>query len=163
MGPSSYHGREPSRLRRDRREQNQPRKRESSWREDERSCDVEFHEAAPGRRVICPRLEMLLVFPRFCASCGLRCFRAIGFILLAAPVYADSYRRQPALDVIHYEIAIELADESDAISGTTRVHVRMRQDGITAMWLDLEAMKVTGLKVGGADAFLHPARWPARF
>src|SRR5262245_18956755 len=75
----------------------------------------------------------------------------IVVIILAAPGYADYYRRLPALDVIHYEIALELADQSDAISATTRVHVRMRQDGITGMWLDLEAMKVDNLKVGDAD------------
>ena len=87
------------------------------------------------------------LFPRLLAPLSL----TIGFILLAAPGYADYYRRQPALDVIHYEIAIDLADENDAISATTRVHVRMRQDGITGMWLDLEAMKVNSLKVGDAD------------
>src|SRR4030095_1066374 len=87
------------------------------------------------------------LFPRLLAPLSL----TIGFILLAAPGYADYYRRQPARDVIHYEIATELADENDAISATTRVHVRMRQDGITGMWLDLEAMKVNSLKVGDAE------------
>jgi aminopeptidase N len=92
-----------------------------------------------------------LVFPCLCVSLPLPLLLPAALILLAAPGYADYYRRQPALDVIHYEIALELADESDAISGTTRVHVRMRQDGITEMWLDLEEMKVNSLKVGDRD------------
>jgi aminopeptidase N len=92
-------------------------------------------------------LSRCFVFARLIVSWRL----PVGLILFASPGYADYYTRQPALDVIHYEIAIELADENDAISATTRVHVRMRQDGITGMWLDLEAMKVNRLKVGSVD------------
>jgi aminopeptidase N len=91
------------------------------------------------------------VFPGLFGPLRLALSLPIGLILFSAPGYADYYRRQPALDVIHYEIAVELSDESDAISGTTRVHVRMRQDGIDGMWLDLEEMRVNSLKVGGVD------------
>jgi len=74
---------------------------------------------------------------------------AASVTLLVSPLYADQYRRQPAIDVIHYDIAIHLADDSDVISGTTRVHLRIHQAGINAMWLDLAGMTVSGLKVGG--------------
>ena len=39
-------------------------------------------------------------------------------LLLAVCGYADTYLRQPAIDVVHYDISLELTDTSDSIAGT---------------------------------------------
>ena len=76
------------------------------------------------------------------------------FLAPAAP--ADTYIRQPAIDVVHYEIALELSDLNDAISGTTRVHAMMQQDGVSGMWLDFAGLKVDKLQVRGMEeSFSH--------
>ncbi len=73
-----------------------------------------------------------------------------AFLLLAAiPAGADTYTRQPAIDVVHYEVEIELNDLTDAISGTTRITVSMQADGVSQMWLDFAEMTVDGVYVGG--------------
>lgn len=77
-------------------------------------------------------------------------------LLFTLPVQADTYFRQPALDVVHYEIAVELKEGSDEISGTARVHVLIQQDDTLGMWFDLEGMNVDRLQVGGMDRpFTH--------
>jgi len=78
-------------------------------------------------------------------------------LLLAIPARADTYVRQPAIDVVHYEIELELSDLTDVISGTTRVHVMMQQDGVSNMWLDFVDMTVDKLLVGGTSRpFIYP-------
>jgi len=74
-------------------------------------------------------------------------------ILLASavPAAADTYSRQPYLDVVHYEVAVELTDHSDRITGNTRIRVRMNDDGVTAMWLDFADMTVDALSVGQTE------------
>ncbi len=82
----------------------------------------------------------------------------IGFsiLFLALRSYADVYSRQPSIDVVHYEISIELTGNSDSISAKARVHVMMRQDSISQMWLDFADMKVDQLLVGGVERpFVH--------
>ena len=76
---------------------------------------------------------------------------AIILLWLAVCGWADSYVRQPLVDVIHYDISLELTDASDSISGTTRVHVRIREDGASGMWLDFSDMEVHRLLVEGAE------------
>jgi aminopeptidase N len=78
-----------------------------------------------------PRLVLLLV----CA--------------LPSPGRADTYPRQPAIDVLHYDLQIELSDASDALRGTARIDARVRRDGTSVMALDLEDMQVERLTVGG--------------
>jgi aminopeptidase N len=70
---------------------------------------------------------------------------------LAMPVFADTYTRQPEIDVVHYEINLELSDSSDTISATTRIHVMMRRDGVSHMWLDFAGMSVDRLTVSGKE------------
>ncbi len=64
---------------------------------------------------------------------------------------ADTYVRQPSVDVFHYDISIELTDTSDSITGTTKVHVLMRNDGVSGMWLDFEGMSMDKLLVQGIE------------
>lgn len=69
---------------------------------------------------------------------------------------ADSYVRQPDVDVIHYEISLDLSDRSNAITGTTGIDVLIRGERVSGMWLDLTAMQVDHLRIGGRDIpFTH--------
>jgi aminopeptidase N len=73
------------------------------------------------------------------------------WMLLAPCVLADNYVRQPALDVIHYDIALEFTEASAAIAGISKIQVRMREDRVSGMWLDFEDMVVDRLLVGGIE------------
>ena len=53
--------------------------------------------------------------------------------LLASSLCADTYPRQPGVDVQHYIFRVTLGDDSDAISGETTVTVRFVEDGL-AEW-----------------------------
>ena len=81
---------------------------------------------------------------------------AICLLLFAAFGQADTYVRQPSVDVIRYEISIELTDDSNSIAGTTRIHVLMRGENVSGMWLDLADMRVDKLIVEGVERpFTH--------
>jgi aminopeptidase N len=76
--------------------------------------------------------------------------RAASWILLFAVLgRADAYVRQPSIDVIHYNISLELRDDSDSITGTTRIQILIRNDNVTGMWLDLADMHVDKLLADG--------------
>jgi aminopeptidase N len=62
---------------------------------------------------------------------------------------ADAYVRQPSIDVLHYDISVELKDGSDSITGTTRIQILMRNDSVPDMWLDLADMHVDKLLADG--------------
>ncbi len=80
----------------------------------------------------------------------------IFLLLFSLPAAGDGYLRQPAVDVVHYEIALDLPESGAAITGTTRVHVMIRKDALSQMWLDCEGLAVENLKVGGVHrAFTH--------
>jgi aminopeptidase N len=70
--------------------------------------------------------------------------------------WADAYIRQPSIDVIHYDIAVELSDQSDSIVGTTKIQILLRAGGVSHIWLDFTDMEVRKLLVGGRDRpFVH--------
>jgi aminopeptidase N len=58
-------------------------------------------------------------------------------VLLAAPCPADTYPRQPGVDVIHYAFRLTLRDEADEIEGAASVDVRFLRDGLSDFALDL--------------------------
>lgn len=72
-------------------------------------------------------------------------------LLLSICGLADSYIRQPSIDVIHYDISLELSDTSNSIIGTTKIRVLIRDDGVSRMWLDFAEMDVDGLTVQGIE------------
>ena len=74
-----------------------------------------------------------------------------AWTLLAWTAFGDTYVRQPEIDVVHYEIRVQLSDAGDSISASTRIHVMMRRDGVSKMWLDFEGMQVDGLTVDGRE------------
>ena len=44
---------------------------------------------------------------------------AAGLALCACLAFADTYQRQPGVDVQHYVFRVNLSDESDEIAGET--------------------------------------------
>jgi aminopeptidase N len=80
-----------------------------------------------------------------------------GLFLGAA--FADNYPRQPGIDVQHYVFRITLSDASDEIAGETTVRVRIAQEGVGRMALDLgQAMKVDGVTADGAAVHFERAQ-----
>jgi aminopeptidase N len=63
---------------------------------------------------------------------------------------ADTYLRQPSIDVVRYEISLELKDSSDVLTGATKIRIRMNK-AASRMWLDFEDMIVDKLLVGGVE------------
>ncbi|HVT92017.1 MAG TPA: M1 family metallopeptidase [Bryobacteraceae bacterium] len=83
-------------------------------------------------------------------------------ILAAAAAGADTYPRQPGVDVQHYTFRISVNDESDEISGSAILDVRFTSDGVENVALDLvsaangKGMTVTGVtSSGGAIPYKH--------
>jgi aminopeptidase N len=82
---------------------------------------------------------------------------AVGVLLACAQAAgADTYVRQPGVDVLGYAFAITLSDERDAIVGETTVDVRFTAGGVTVVTLDLagrradgKGMTVDAVSVGG--------------
>jgi aminopeptidase N len=80
----------------------------------------------------------------------------IWMLLLAICGLADTYIRQPSIDIVHYDISLEFIQTSDSIIGTTKIHALMRNEGVSRMWLDLEEMVVDVLTVQGIETpFTH--------
>jgi len=69
--------------------------------------------------------------------------------LPVGPAAADSYPRQTAVDVLHYDVAVELQDGSDLLAGTTRVRFESRRDGVDRLRLDFEGLTVEAASSGG--------------
>src|SRR5260370_299223 len=81
------------------------------------------------------------------------CARMLAATLLAlglgaGPAAADSYPRQTAVDVLHYDIALELRDESGVLAGTTGVRFEAQRDGVDRLGLDFEGLTVDAASGG---------------
>src|SRR5262245_37340079 len=71
------------------------------------------------------------------------------FALLALPLFADPYVRQPGIDAQHYVFRIELNDASDEIRGEATIDFLFVQPNVTRVALDLaEPMKVVSVSPG---------------
>ena len=57
--------------------------------------------------------------------------------LLLPSALADTYPRQPSIDVQHYSFHLSLSDETDEIVGEASVTLRLLQPGVTEFSLDL--------------------------
>ena len=53
-------------------------------------------------------------------------------VAAAGSARADTYPRQPGIDVLHYAFRLTLADDSDAIEGEATVAFRVLEDGVSA-------------------------------
>lgn len=85
----------------------------------------------------------------------------------AVPGAADTYQRQPGVDIVNYAFRLTLSDHTDAIVGETAVTFRIVQDGVAGLTLDLvqpkpetpdRGMTVSGVVEGEqAATFEHRA------
>jgi aminopeptidase N len=85
------------------------------------------------------------------------------FVLVTSPAHADTYPRQPGVDVIHYVFRLAVNDDSDRIAGEATVTFRLVQR-VPELTLDLtSAAGTTGMTVsavtvdGQSAAFTHAA------
>ncbi len=62
---------------------------------------------------------------------------ALTMLAAASAARADTYPRQPGIDVLHYTFRLTLTDESDALEGETTVSFRVLEAGTGALVLDL--------------------------
>jgi len=81
----------------------------------------------------------------------------------AAPARADSYPRQPGVDIVHYAFRLTLRDDSDVIEGETTVEFRVVQDGLSALTLDLVQPQPAAPDRGMTVSAVTEAGAPAKF
>jgi aminopeptidase N len=73
-----------------------------------------------------------------CAPVGNRRRAAMAALALCVPVLlADSYPRQPGVDVQHYVFRVTLSDDTDEIAGEATATLRFVTGGLTEFHLDL--------------------------
>lgn len=92
----------------------------------------------------------------------------VGFLLFLSGLYAsaDTYPKNPEIDILHYRFQLALSDDTDEIRGEAAVAVRFLAAGITELRLDL--MNVTpensgkGMKVESVMAEESPLRYVHR-
>ena len=74
--------------------------------------------------------------------------------IFASLLWADTYPRQPGIDVQHYVFRVTVSDASDELTGETTVTVRFVSDSLSTVVLDLaQTMHVTA--VSGAAKYEH--------
>jgi aminopeptidase N len=76
---------------------------------------------------------------------------AVAILLLAGYSLGDTYVRQSSIDVIHYDLSLELTDTSDSIIGSATIQVMIRDNGISGMWFDFADMKVSRVQMHGVE------------
>jgi aminopeptidase N len=83
--------------------------------------------------------------------------------LMPGAAAADTYPRQPGVDVVHYVFRLGFTDDSDRIAGQATVTVKLAE-GIDAVWLDLastsgaKGMTVTAASIAGRPVAFEHAR-----
>jgi aminopeptidase N len=93
-------------------------------------------------------------------------FVSLASLLLAAaaPLCADTYPRQPGVDVLDYSFRLTLRDDSDVIEGETTVTFRVASDGLASLTLDLVQPKAGSPERGmTVTAVATPTGTPLRF
>lgn len=83
-------------------------------------------------------------------------FVSLVLVLVSGLAWADTYPRNPAIDIVHYTFALELSDATDRIVGDANIEVRFQVDGETTISLDLigivdgKGMQVIGVSENSA-------------
>jgi aminopeptidase N len=93
-------------------------------------------------------------------------FVSLASLLLAAaaPLCADTYPRQPGVDVLDYSFRLALRDDTDVLEGETTVAFRVASDGLATLALDLVQPKAESPERGMAvSTVATPAGAPLRF
>jgi aminopeptidase N len=75
----------------------------------------------------------------------------LSLLFCARPAAADQYQRQPDIDILHYDIALEVSDKGDSVAGTTGIQLRVLAGEVSGMWLDFDTMTVESVRAGGVD------------
>jgi aminopeptidase N len=83
-----------------------------------------------------PKTRMTRTHPRR-AACILPLAFSCVWGGIPARASADTYPRQPGIDIAHYVFRLSLGDETDAIEGEATVDVRVLADDVSAFTLDL--------------------------
>ena len=73
---------------------------------------------------------MKSTLPQVIAALGL----CVGSVV---STMADTYPRQPGIDIVNYSFRLTLSDDSDVIEGETVVTFRVVKDGVSTLTLDL--------------------------
>ena len=97
--------------------------------------------------------RLIVKFAR-CAAVVMTSILAFGAIVLA-----DSYPRQPLVDIQSYVFKLELRDDTDMISGETEIEVLLKADGVAELTLDLVGKSAdgkTGMTVSAVQSDNHP-------
>ena len=79
-------------------------------------------------------------------------------VLVTSVAHADTYPKNPGIDVTHYAFTLELQDRDDRIAGTAAIDVLFTRDGETSLRFDLvgrddasgKGMTVDGVTANGA-------------
>lgn len=83
----------------------------------------------------------------------------IALLLCAAiETHADTYPKNPKVDIINYIFRVELSDDTDEIKVVETVDVRFASDGVQTLRLDLisATMKVSSVKLSDKElSFTH--------
>jgi len=88
---------------------------------------------------------------RFCAA------TILGFALIAAFAWADTYPRQPGVDAVHYVFRLTVGDDSDMIGGETTVTLKFTADSLKEVYLDLtSAVEGKGMTVSSVTSGGNP-------
>ena len=86
---------------------------------------------------------------------------AIALALPALSARADTYPRQPGVDVARYSFRLTLSDATDVIEGEATVDFRVLQDGLETLTLDLVQPRppavAKGMTVGAVSEGGRPA------
>ena len=64
-----------------------------------------------------------------------------ALVALVSLASADTYPRQPGIDVVHYVFRLQVGDDSNEIVGDASILVRARQADVRELWLDLATAK----------------------
>lgn len=82
--------------------------------------------------------------------------RGLALLLLIPTLaFADTYPRQPGIDVLHYVFRVQLSDAADEITGETTITIKFTRDAVAEMSLDLASvsggrgMTVQSVRRGG--------------
>ncbi len=95
---------------------------------------------------------------------GVVLLAAMG-VSLSAPASsrADTYPRQPGVDIVNYAFHLTLSDDRDVIEGEASIEFRVVQDGVSTLTLDLAQPKPGASDRGMTVSAVTEASRSARF
>lgn len=78
----------------------------------------------------------------------------IGLVLWFSTTWADTYPKNPKIDIVNYAFTIQLDDNTDVIAGTATITVRFVEAGVSTLRFDLikSSESNNGMNVSGVQA-----------